>query len=34
MNEAEFKQIADFLNTLADESKKITLDGFNSDKQL
>jgi inositol-phosphate phosphatase/L-galactose 1-phosphate phosphatase/histidinol-phosphatase len=34
MNEAEFKQFADFLNTLADESKKITLDGFNSDKQL
>ena len=34
MNEAEFKQIADFLHTLADESKKITLDGFNSDKQL
>ena len=34
MNEAEFKKIADFLNILADESKKITLDGFNSDKQL
>lgn len=34
MNEAEFKQIADFLHTLADESKKITLDGFNSYKQL
>jgi histidinol phosphatase-like enzyme (inositol monophosphatase family) len=34
MNEAEFKQIADFLHILADESKKITLDGFNSDKKL
>ena len=34
MNEAEFRQIADFLHILADESKKITLDGFNSDKKL
>jgi histidinol phosphatase-like enzyme (inositol monophosphatase family) len=34
MNEAEFKKIADFLHILADESKKITLDGFKSDKQL
>jgi len=34
MNEAEFKQISDFLNLLADESKKITLDGFLSHKSL
>ena len=34
MNEAEFKEISDFLNLLADASKKITLDGFLSDKSL
>ena len=34
MNEAEFKQISDFLNLLADASKKITLDGFLSHKSL
>lgn len=34
MNEAEFKQISDFLNLLADTSKKITLHGFLSHKSL
>ena len=34
MNEAEFKEISDFLNLLADASKTITLDGVLSDKSL
>ena len=34
MNEAEFKQIFDFLNLLADTSKKITLHGFLLHKSL
>ena len=34
MNEAEFKEISDFLNLLADASKKITLDGFLADKSF
>ena len=32
MNEAEFKEISDFLYILADASKKITLNGFLSPK--
>ena len=34
MNEAEFKEISDFINILADASKKITLNGFLSNKSL
>ena len=34
MNEAEFKEISDFINILADASKKITLNGFLSHKSL
>ena len=30
MNEAEFIEISDFMNLLADRSKVITLEGFNS----
>ena len=34
MNEAEFKEISDFIHILADASKKITLNGFLSHKSL
>ena len=34
MNEAEFKEISDFINILDDASKKITLNGFLSHKSL
>ena len=34
MNEAEFIEISDFMNLLADRSKVITLEGFNSNLTL
>ena len=34
MNEAEFIEISDFINLLADRSKVITLEGFNSNLTL
>ena len=34
MNEAEFIEISDFMNLLADRSKVITLEGFNSNPTL
>ena len=34
MNEAEFTEISDFMNLLADRSRVITLEGFNSNLTL